>query len=242
MGPGAGDSEGRSGRAAADQLSAREHCTPCAATRLSSGFADCNPKKGSAILNQQVEPLPIAETRAWVDRAVIGLNLCPFAKAVQAKGQIRYVLSDAADAPSLLDELRSEMRTLAAADPASIDTTLLIHPGVLEDFFEFNDFLGLADEALEQEDLAGILQVASFHPRFQFAGTAADDIGNATNRSPYPTLHLLREDSVDKAVAAFPLAEMIYERNIQTLQALGNAGWAELEAQYRAAARAQPRR
>jgi hypothetical protein len=184
------------------------------------------------------DPNPLAETRAWVDRVVIGLNLCPFAKAVQVKGQIRYVVSSAVDVDSLLVELLAEMRGLAAADPVQVDTTLLIHPGVLQDFLEYNEFLKLADHVLEQEGLSGILQVASFHPRFQFAGTAVDDISNATNRSPYPTLHLLREASVDTAVAAFPLAEMIYEKNIRTLTALGTAGWAELEAQYRSAARA----
>jgi hypothetical protein len=180
-----------------------------------------------------------AETRAWVDRAVIGLNLCPFAKAVQVKGQIRYVVSDATDIDALLAGLRTEMHGLADTDPAQVDTTLLIHPHVLQDFLEFNQFLGLADEALEQEGLVGILQIASFHPRYQFAGTAADDVSNATNRSPYPTLHLLREASIDKAVAAFPLAELIYEKNVRTLQSLGAAGWAELEAQYRAAAAAE---
>jgi uncharacterized protein len=180
--------------------------------------------------------LAIAETRAWVDQAVIGLNLCPFAKAVQVRGQIRYVVSDAVEADALLDDLRTEMHALADADPAQVDTTLLIHPRVLQDFFEFNDFLGRAEGLLEQEDLTGILQVASFHPQFQFAGTLADDIGNATNRSPFPTLHLLREDSIDKAVAAFPLAEMIYEKNIRTLKALGAAGWAGIEARYKAAA------
>jgi hypothetical protein len=183
--------------------------------------------------------LSVAETRAWVDRAVIGLNLCPFAKAVQVKGQIRYVVSDATDVDSLLAELRFEMHGLADADPAKVDTTLLIHPHVLQDFLAFNQFLGLADEALEQEGLAGILQIASFHPRFRFAGTSVDDVSNATNRSPHPTLHLLREASIDKAVAAFPLAELIYEKNIRTLQSLGAAGWAELEAQYRAAAAAE---
>ncbi len=179
-----------------------------------------------------------AETRAWVDRAVIGLNLCPFTKAVQAKGQVRYVVSGAVEIESLLVDLRSEMLALAEADPSHVDTTLLIHPRVLGDFFEFNEFLGLAERTLVQEDLTGVLQVASFHPQFQFAGTTAEDIGNATNRSPHPTLHLLREESVDKAVAAFPLAEMIYEKNILTLNALGAAGWEELQAQYMADAAA----
>jgi hypothetical protein len=175
----------------------------------------------------------IAETRAWVDRAVIGLNLCPFAKAVQVKDQIRYVVTDATDTDTLLNALREELRLLAGADPAQVETTLLIHPGVLADFLDFNDFLDVADAALEDLGYAGVLQVASFHPQYQFAGTAADDVTNATNRSPYPTLHLLREESIDRAVAAFPEAESIYERNIAALQALGPEGWAALQAQCR---------
>jgi hypothetical protein len=175
----------------------------------------------------------IAETRAWVDRAVIGLNLCPFAKAVQAKGQIRYVVTNATDTDALLEALRDELRLLADADPAQVETTLLIHPGVLADFLDFNDFLEIADAALEALGYAGVLQVASFHPQYQFAGTADDDVTNATNRSPYPTLHLLREESIDRAVAAFPEAETLYERNIRTLQALGPQGWAALQEQCR---------
>ena len=158
-----------------------------------------------------------AETRAWVERAVIGLNLCPFAKAVQAKNQVRYMVSAADDSETLLTELHAEMDRLAAADPAEIDTTLLIHPQVLNDFLDFNDFLGAADDLLAELGYEGVLQVASFHPRFQFAGTDADDVTNATNRSPYPTLHLLREASIDRAVAAFPQAEAIFEANMRTL-------------------------
>jgi hypothetical protein len=175
----------------------------------------------------------IAETRAWVDRAVIGLNLCPFAKAVQAKNRIRYVVTDAADTDALLEALREELRLLADADPAQVETTLLIHPRALTSFADFNDFLDLADAALEALGYAGVLQVASFHPQYQFAGAAADDVTNATNRSPYPTLHLLREQSIDRAVAAFPEAKTIYERNIRTLQALGPQGWAALQEQCR---------
>jgi len=176
----------------------------------------------------------LAETRAWVDRAVIGLNLCPFAKAVQTKNQVRYLVSGATDGDALLAELRDEMNRLIEADPAELDTTLLIHPQVLNDFLDFNDFLGAADEALEELGYEGMLQVASFHPQFQFAGTDANDVTNATNRSPYPTLHLLREASVDRAVAAFPQAEAIFENNIRTLEALGADGWAALQAQCRA--------
>jgi uncharacterized protein len=175
--------------------------------------------------------LVLAETRAWVDHAVIGLGLCPFAKAVQAREQIRYVVSSATEAEVLLVELQNEMQFLATADPDRVDTTLLIHPGVLNRFTDFNEFLALAEETLRQADLEGVLQVASFHPHFQFAGTIADEVSNATNQSPYPTLHLLREESVDRAVAAFPLAEMIYEKNIRTLEALGVDGWRALQAQ-----------
>jgi len=173
----------------------------------------------------------VAETRAWVDRAVIGLNLCPFAKAVHVKGQVRYVVSDATDPEALCAKLVEELQLLASADPAQVDTTLLIHPGTLMDFLDFNEFLDVADAAIEALGYAGVLQVASFHPQFQFEGTDADDVTNATNRSPYPTLHLLREESIDKAVAAFPEADRIYEANMRTLQTLGAKGWAALQAQ-----------
>lgn len=176
----------------------------------------------------------LARTRAWVDVAVVGLNLCPFAKAVQNKGQVRYVVSNATDPETLLGELRDEMRLLTTADPEVLDTTLIIHPHVFGDFLDFNDFLAVADAALEELELEGTLQVASFHPHFQFSGTDPDDVTNATNRSPYPTLHLLREDSVDRAVAAFPDAEAIFEKNIHTLETLGEKGWAEIEARYKA--------
>ena len=173
--------------------------------------------------------LAIAETRAWMRRAVIGLNLCPFARAVDVKDQIRYVFSDATDAETLLATLVVELQRLADTDPAVVDTTMVIHPRVFADFEDFNDFLELADAAVEDLDLDGVLQVASFHPQFQFADTEPDDITNATNRSPYPTLHLLREDSVDRAVAAFPEAEAIFERNMETLEKLGAKGWADVK-------------
>jgi len=175
----------------------------------------------------------IAHTRAWVARAVVGLNLCPFAKAVQRKEQVRYVVSDATDADALLATLREELQALAAADPAQVDTTLLIHPHVLTDFAAFNDFLDAADAALDALGYTGVFQIASFHPHYQFAGSASDDVSNATNRSPYPTLHLLREASVERAVQAFPQPEAIYENNIRTLDALGAGGWAALQAQCR---------
>ena len=183
-----------------------------------------------------MEAAEIIETQAWVRRAVVGLNLCPFAKAPLAKAQIRFVLSAATDTEALLEQLRAELHALAAADPGITETTLLIHPGVLADFLDFNDFLELADGALEDAGLAGTIQLASFHPRYQFAGTHIDDLSNATNRSPYPTLHLLREASMDRAVAAFPAAEAIFEANIRTLEALGAGGWADLQSQCRAEA------
>ena len=170
----------------------------------------------------------IAKTKAWLEKAVIGLNLCPFAKAVHAKGQIRWVLSDAHDAEALLNDLVRELKFLAAAAPEDVDTTLIVHPQVLQDFLDYNDFLDVADAALVDLDLDGTLQIASFHPQYQFDGTEADDAGNLSNRSPYPTLQLLREDSVERAVAAFPEAESIYERNIETLEKLGSEGWKRL--------------
>ena len=171
-------------------------------------------------------------TRAWVEHAVIGLNLCPFAKAVQVKSLIRYVGSDARDTGALLAVLRAELKLLADTPMDEVETTLLVHPQVLQDFLDYNDFLDAADALLEEMGLDGTLQIASFHPQYQFAGTDADDIDNATNRSPYPTLHLLREASIERAVAAFPEAEAIYEANQRTLRALGPAGWAALRAHW----------
>ena len=177
--------------------------------------------------------LILAETRAWVDRAVIGLNLCPFAKAVQSKGLVRYVLCLASDTDGLRDALATELTLLANTPADQIDTTVLVHPNVLQDFLDFNDFLGDADDAVDALGLDGEIQVASFHPQFQFAGTEPDDIANHTNRSPWPTLHLIREESIDRAVAAFPEAETIYETNIETLRRLGAEGWAALQQQCR---------
>ena len=180
----------------------------------------------------------LVETQAWVETMVIGLNLCPFAKAAQARNQIRYVVCEASDEESLLSALLDEMTHLVATDPAVLDTTMLIHPHVLGDFLDFNDFLNPAEALLVEQGLEGVLQIASFHPRFQFAGTGADDVTNATNRSPYPTLHLLREDSVGRAVEAFPEPDTIYEKNIRTLAALGPEGVAALQAKCREAGEA----
>jgi hypothetical protein len=177
------------------------------------------------------QPTPeqaIAATRQWLEKAVIGLNLCPFAKAVHLKQQIRWVVSTSTDTFALRDELLHQLESLRDTPAEQTDTTLLIHPFVLGDFADYNDFLDVADAALATLGLEGVIQIASFHPAYQFAGTAPDDIENFSNRAPYPTLHLLREASIDKAVAAFPDAAEIYERNIETLRGLGHAGWARL--------------
>ena len=171
---------------------------------------------------------PIAETRRWLEQIVIGLNLCPFAKAVYVKDQVRFVLSDATTVEALVEELAEELVLLRDTPAEQIDTTLIVHPDVLTDFLDYNDFLDNADAAIEALDLQGILQVASFHPQYQFAGVAPDDVSNYTNRAPYPTLHLLREDSVERAVAAFPNPDVIVERNIETLDKLGIEGWTRL--------------
>ena len=170
----------------------------------------------------------VADTRRWLERAVIGLNLCPFAKAVHVKQQVRYVVSEATDEEALLADLLHELRLLADSDADQIETTLLIHPQVLGDFLDYNEFLDVADAAVPELGLDGVLQVASFHPDYQFADTHRNDIENYTNRSPYPTLHLLREDSVERAVEAFPEASDIFEKNIATLRALGHDAWDKL--------------
>nr|WP_152980832.1 DUF1415 domain-containing protein [Stenotrophomonas koreensis] len=171
---------------------------------------------------------PIAATRNWLEKAVIGLNLCPFAKAVYVKNQVRFVLSDATTPEALVEQLAEELLLLRDTPAEQIDTTLIIHPDVLTDFLDYNDFLDNADAAVEALDLGGILQVASFHPDYQFDGTHPDDPSNCTNRSPFPTLHLLREDSVERAVAAFPDPDVIVERNIATLDKLGAEGFKRL--------------
>ncbi len=167
----------------------------------------------------------LARTQQWLERAVIGLNLCPFAKAEHVHGRIRYSVSEATTVNLLSQHLEEEIAQLLATDPAVCETALLIVPQMLANFLDYNDFLAEADAVLERADPDAQLQIASFHPAYQFAGTPADDISNYTNRAPYPTLHLLREDSVERAVQAFPDAADIYERNIVTLKALGLQGW-----------------
>jgi uncharacterized protein len=169
----------------------------------------------------------VEATRHWLTRAVIGLNLCPFAKSVHVKNQIRYVVSEATGLEGVLTDLESELQKLAEANPAEIDTTLLILPHALADFADFNDATWFAERLVKQLRLEGTLQVASFHPQFQFEGAAPDDIENYTNRAPYPILHLLREASIERAVEAFPDAADIYERNQETLRQLSFDGWRE---------------
>jgi hypothetical protein len=170
-----------------------------------------------------------ADTRRWLERAVIGLNLCPFAKAVHARGQIHYALYLQDGEGGLMDALLDEARALAACGASERDTTLLSAPNTLADFLDFNDFIARAERRLARAGFEGQFQLASFHPRFQFAGTESEDITNATNRAPYPTLHLLREDSVSRAVEAFPDAHAIFGRNMQILQQLGGDGWLALD-------------
>jgi hypothetical protein len=182
----------------------------------------------TANLNADDEAI-VAATRRWVERAVIGLNLCPFAKSVYVKEQVRYVVSPATTPEALLETLMDELQLLSDTSAEKVDTTLLIHPFVLADFEDFNEFLDVADAALEDMQLDGELQVASFHPAYQFAETDQNDISNYTNRAPYPILHLLREDSIARAVEAFPDAAEIFEKNIATMEELGHEGWDKLD-------------
>jgi len=171
----------------------------------------------------------IARTRLWLERAVVGLNLCPFAKSVYAKEQVHYVVYDGGDETEFLVILREQLADLQAVEPQQRDTTLLMAPLLYPEFLDFNAMLPRAQRMVRKSGLDGVLQLASFHPGYVFADAQADDMANYTNRSPYPTLHLLREDSVSRAVAAYPQAQDIYGRNIATLRALGLAGWQALE-------------
>jgi hypothetical protein len=171
----------------------------------------------------------LAATRRWLERAVIGLNLCPFAKAVHAKGQVHFAVSAADSAAQVLEDLASELDALVARDPAERDTSLLVVPHCLGLFLDFNDVVARGERMIRKKGLEGVIQLASFHPAYCFADANEDDVTNNSNRSPYPTLHLLREDSIDKAVRAFPDAEAIYGANIEILRKLGAQGWAALD-------------
>jgi hypothetical protein len=179
-------------------------------------------------MNNDEERVVIEDTQLWLNKAVIGLNLCPFAKAVVAKQQVRMVVCMDSEPEQVLNMLQQEMQLLIGTDAAVLDTTLLIAPKALPDFLDFNDFLAECDAVLMDLELDGVLQVADFHPHYQFGGTEVDDVENFTNRTPYPTLHLLREASIDKAVESYPDASLIFERNIEVLNQLGHAGWAQL--------------
>jgi hypothetical protein len=179
--------------------------------------------------DKEVARIMVQDTLRWLERAVIGLNLCPFAKAVYVKNQVYCVVSAATDLEMLRDDLLNELKDLAAYSPEKRDTTILVIQHLLQDFYDYNDFLNVADDCLLALGLEGEIQIASFHPQYQFAGTHENDITNFTNRSPYPTLHLLREASIDRAVAAFPEAETIFEANMTTLQTLGLEGWQALQ-------------
>jgi len=186
------------------------------------------PKPEQPDLSTCDDAIVVQDTVRWLERAVIGLNLCPFAKAVHVKKQIRYAVTAAQTADELLAELAHELQLLAETAPEVLDTTLLIHPQVMGNFLDFHFFLAEANAAIRKLGFEGVFQIASLHPQYEFAGSDADDIDNFSNRSPYPTLHLLREASIDRAVAAFPDAADIFERNIETLQGLGHEGWRQL--------------
>jgi hypothetical protein len=179
-------------------------------------------------LTPDQERIVIEDTQKWLLDAVVGLNLCPFAKAVVVKDMVRYRVCASSEPADVLAMLREELQHLAEADPDKLDTTLLIAPNALPDFLDFNDFLADCDDVLMDLELDGVLQVADFHPHYQFGGTDVGDVENFTNRTPYPTLHLLREASIDKAVEAYPDASLIFERNIEVLNKLGHAGWKAL--------------
>ena len=174
------------------------------------------------------ESIAIEDTQKWLMKAVIGLNLCPFAKAVVVKDRVRYRVCLSSVSQDVLQMLADELQFLVSADASVVETTLLIAPYALPDFLDFNEFLGECNTLLESQGLEGELQVADFHPDYQFAGEAPDAMGHFTNRAPYPTLHLLRESSLDEAVAVYPDAALIFERNIASLESLGVQGWADL--------------
>jgi hypothetical protein len=161
----------------------------------------------------------INPVRKWVENLVVGLNLCPFAKRELVQSRVRFSVSEAVTEEQLLADLQAELELLDG--DKAVETTLLIHPNVLQDFYHYNQFLNRADSLLAQIGLAGVYQIASFHPDYQFGGTEPDDVENYTNRSPYPMLHLIREESLERAIANYPDSDRIPERNIALLKSLG---------------------
>ncbi len=162
----------------------------------------------------------VTQVEQWLDRVVIGLNLCPFAAEPRRQQQIRFQVSPSTNPSDLLADLQSELRYLSQHPATQVETTILIIPQSLEDFADYNDFLDLADRLLQQFGWEGEFQIASFHPNYQFADTQPDDAENLTNRSPYPLLHILREDSVETALDNYPNPEAIPDRNIEQVQGL----------------------
>lgn len=180
-----------------------------------------------------VEDQPIINaTRHWLTQAVIGLNLCPFAKAPYIKQQLRFCVSHARHLDDFLELLDDELQLLANTPARDIETSLIIEPNLFQDFQDFNDLLDLTDQIITEHHLDGIIQIAPFHPQFQFADAPADDITNYTNRSPYPTLHLIRESSIERAVEAMGDTSTIFERNKQLLRRMGKEGWDKLAIDY----------
>jgi len=178
--------------------------------------------------NQASNETIIARTRCWIERVVVELNVCPFARKPYEGGQVRYVVSAANQPEDLLAEVQRELELLRATDAGKIETTVLIHPAVLNDFLDYNDFLGVVDGLIEEAGYQGEFQVASLHPHYQFAGTEPDAAENYTNRSPYPILHLLREAELARAIAGYVRPDKIPERNIRTLEKLGAARMREI--------------
>lgn len=165
----------------------------------------------------------VAQTQQWITSVVVGLNLCPFARRVVETNRIRYRVSHAADSRGLLKVLTDELLVLTGTSMATVETSFLIHPDVLQDFYDYNDFLDQAELCIDRLDLEGVIQIASFHPQYQFADTSPDDLENYTNRSPYPMLHLLREESITRVAKNPDDLLQIPENNRQTLQKLGRA-------------------
>jgi hypothetical protein len=187
-----------------------------------------NPMESSERSDIPAKAQVIADTRLWLERAVIGLNLCPFARAEYVRNRIAFRVTEAMTPEALLTELEVALRELMAVEPSKIETTLLIHPRVLQDFLDYNEFLGEADALLSRMDLEGVVQIASFHPRYQFAGEDPGDMSHFTNRSPFPMLHLLREASIERAVGNGEDAATIVARNLKTVRGLGPEGWRRL--------------
>jgi hypothetical protein len=187
-----------------------------------------NPMESSERSDIPAKAQVIADTRLWLERAVIGLNLCPFARAEYVRNRIAFRVTEAMTPEALLTELEVALRELMAVEPSKIETTLLIHPRVLQHFLDYNEFLGEADALLSRMDLEGVVQIASFHPRYQFAGEDPGDMSHFTNRSPFPMLHLLREASIERAVGNGEDAATIVARNLKTVRGLGPEGWRRL--------------